>query len=74
MKVIVKDDREFPDYKNVQITTLVRNVINEMGADWGVCIEVGAKIQDAIHDADYLTDDTGVTWARSFTPSGERDI
>ena len=71
MKVTVEDDREFPEYKNVQITALVRNTINEMGADWAVCIEVGLKIQEAIYNADYLTDDVGRTWARSFTPKGE---
>ena len=73
MKVTVEDDRVFPEYKNVHIMALVRNVLNANGLDWSSCEAIGKYIQEAIEDADYLCDDVGRTWARSFTPGDKHD-
>jgi hypothetical protein len=77
MKVTVEDDREFPDYKNVQINALFRNLVCELVNDrtywtWDEIVkELSPKFRDAIVDADYLCDDYGNTWARSFTITKE---
>ena len=34
--------------------------------------EIAPKFSDAIVDADYLCDDRGNTWVRSFTPKGRK--
>jgi len=67
MKVTVEDDREFPEYKNVEITALVREAANDK-LDWAEAVEVGEVIANAITDADYLCDSRGRTWAVSFDP------
>ena len=78
MKVTVEDDRVFPDYKNVQIMALFRGVVSEHVNDrtywtWDqIEKELAPEFQEAIEDADYLCDDVGRTWVRSFTP-GEND-
>ena len=74
MKVTVEDDRVYPEYKNVQITALFRELVSEHVNDrtywtWDqIEKELAPKFQEAIEDADYLCDDVGRTWARSFTP------
>lgn len=71
MIVAVRDRREFPDYKNVQVVSLVRNLLNENGINWEGCVAIGEVLQDAIENADYLSDDVGRTWAMSFVPSND---
>lgn len=73
MLVTVLDKREFPDYKNVQITTLVRELLNSNGLNWEACLIIGTLFQEAIENADYLSDDVGRTWAMSFVPKGENN-
>ncbi len=78
MKVTVEDTREFPEYKNVQITALFRNLLCEFVNDrtywtWNeIERELSPRFSDVIKDADYLCDDHGNTWARSFTPKGRK--
>ena len=64
MTVSVEDNRPFPIYKNTPIMTLTRNTLNEAGWDWKECIELVARIQEVILDADYLMDDYGHLWVR----------
>ena len=73
MAVTVNDPRVHPEYKDVQVVAFVRNMINEAGLDWDVCLEVGEVLQLAIENADYLSDDTGRTWALSYIPGGKND-
>ena len=70
MEVTVKDNRKFPDYKNVPVVSYIRNSLNQYGLDWVECEKIGKWFQEVILDADYLSDDHGNTWARSFTPKG----
>lgn len=71
--VEVWDSRQFPDYKATPIIALIRNALNETGANWLDCKAFADKIQEAIKDADYLIDDVGRTWALSFVPFKERE-
>lgn len=72
MRVTVEEHREYPNYKNVQIVALVRNILAGFGNGmfgWDDATTVGQMIQDAIENADYISDDVGRTWAMSFVPN-----
>ena len=64
MKVTVEDDRVFPEYQCTPIMTLIRATLNENGHDWNECITIANGIQAVLKDADYISDDYGITWAR----------
>ena len=71
VEVHVKDKRDYPNYNNVHITALMRNVLNANGLNWEACVAIVDEISDAIETADYLMDDAGRTFALSFVPFAE---